>query len=1013
MGNMINILTRSNYSLMNSSLRVEDIVAHGVNQRQTHVALVENDRLFSSALFLKCCQTHNVTPIIGVTLNCVINEHQVKISFVAKNTQGFYAIAKLSTLASQNKDKINIEHISIDSNVFVFVHIDHSWFEESVIQMREVEVSSALAVLSSTFHHFMVVLTHFHIEFWKIRNTWMLQTFKDKVAFIPSLHIAFKSNDDAIVLSTLRAIALNRKVDDPLNVINGDTFLRDRDELLLLFPNQLHEALTQIVNAIEPIVLSHITSLPSPQLPIKATPDQYLISLCQKGLEKRSKGKIEHHYQQRLNFELDVIIKMGFENYFLLIWDIIRFAKSQAIPVGPGRGSAAGSLVSYCLGITHVDPLQYGLLFERFLNPERISMPDIDIDFADNRRDEIIHYVHRTYGDEHVAQIVTFGTFGAKMALRDVAKAFDIQGKEIDSWTKLIPNELKMNLHKAIQSSKQLQEIYEHHPRFRKIFGIAQAIEGCPRHISKHAAGVVMSSLPLSNILPMVKVDDGLLSTQFSMEYLEPLGLIKMDFLGLKNLTIIQDTLDLISNPPAMHAIPLDDSATFQLISRGDTAGIFQLESEGMTNLIVKMKPTSFDDIVATIALFRPGPMENIPLYLKARETKAKLDHLPQQMHAIVASTYGILIYQEQIIQTVQTLAHFTPGKADILRKAMSKKNEHILNQLKDDFIQGCLNNKLSHNQAMQMFDLIAKFANYGFNKSHSVAYGLISYHMAYLKTHFPLPFYTALLNGVLGSETKTIEYIHKIRNLGFQIHHVSLNHSTHKYLIAQSGVRLPFTLVKGIGSAIVSLILQERNFRGSFKDYYDAIARLSLIKVGTKTIENLILVGAFDEFDTNRASLLASLDDALNYANLIKIETHGQSTLDTSILSIPRYTVVNYDSSLYIEKEKQLIGFYVSHHPIVQWKQRLGFTSTLNTITASFSGIVHIDTIKSIKTKRGENMAFLSLTDETTQREAILWPSEFQQFGWIKEKMMVIVHGKVDLKGVFIIKLIQEITEV
>lgn len=1013
MRNMINFLTRSNYSLMNSSLRVEDIVTHAKNQHQTHVALVEDARLFSSALFLNCCQMHQIKPIIGVTLTCIVKEQPVKVSFIAKNTQGFYTIAKLSTMSSQHKDMLNIEHINLNNDVFVFVHIDHSWFEESVIQMREVEVSEALTTLSTVFAAFFVVVSHFHIEFWKLRNTWLINTFNDKIQVVPSLHVAFKSQEDAIVLSTLRAIALNRKVDDPLNIINGDTFQRSHAELEALFPSHAHAIIDHIVQSIEPITFTHITSLPTPQLPLKVTSDQYLISLCHKGLEKRLQGNIEQRYQNRLNYELDMIISMGFENYFLLIWDIIRFAKNNTIPVGPGRGSAAGSLVAYCLGITHVDPLQYGLLFERFLNPERISMPDIDIDFADNRRDEIIHYVHRTYGEEHVAQIVTFGTFGAKMALRDVAKAFDVPIREVDSWTKLIPNELKMTLHKALQSSQQLQEIYQHHPRFRKIFTVAQAIEGCPRHISKHAAGVVMSSLPLSDVLPMVKVDDGLLSTQFSMEFLEPLGLIKMDFLGLKNLTIIQDTLDLIENPPSLSSIPLNDSATFQLISRGDTAGVFQLESEGMTNLIVKMKPHSFDDIVATIALFRPGPMENIPLYLKARETNVDLHHLPQQMHAIVASTYGILIYQEQIIQTVQTLAQFTLGKADILRKAMSKKNEHILNQLKDDFIQGCLANQLSHSQALYMFDLIAKFANYGFNKSHSVAYGLISYQMAYLKTHFPLPFYTALLNGVLGSESKTIEYIQKIRHLGFPIHHVSLNHSTQKYTIEDGGVRLPLTLIKGIGGAIVTLILQERRYRGAFKDYYDAISRLSLIKIGSKTLENLILAGALDEFDANRASLLASLDDALNYSNLIKVEIHGQSTLDTKILSVPRFTVVDYDASLYLEKEKQLIGFYVSHHPIVELKRRLGFTSSLNSATTSFNGIILIDTIKQVKTKRGEYMAFLSISDETAQREAILWPSELQQFGWVKEKMKVIVQGKVDLKGMFVIKLIQEITGV
>jgi DNA polymerase III subunit alpha len=778
-----------------------------------------------------------------------------------------------------------------------------------------------------------------------------------------------------------------------------------------MFPKVLHHQVTSIIDSIEPFELIEKTSLPTPQLPIKVSSDQYLISLCQKGLEKRTQGKIEPNYQNRLNYELDMIVRMGFENYFLLIWDIIRFARNADIPVGPGRGSAAGSLVSYCLGITHVDPIEYGLLFERFLNPERISMPDIDIDFADTRRDEIIEYVYQTYGEEHVAQIVTFGTFGPKMALRDVAKAFDIDLREIETWSKLIPSEIKMTLSKALTQSKKMKELYDFQPRFKRVFDVAQRIEGLPRHISKHAAGIVMSRVPLSQVLPLVKVDDGMLSTQYSMEHLESLGLIKMDFLGLKNLTIIQDTLKLIDTPINLYTIPRDDQKTMQLIAKGDTTGVFQLESEGMTNLIVKMKPKVFDDIVATIALYRPGPMENIPLYLKARQSETDLSHMPVLIHDIVKPTHGILIYQEQILQTVQILANFSLGKADILRKAMGKKNEVILNQLKDDFIAGCLNNQLSMSVAQQMFDLILRFANYGFNKSHSVAYGLISYQMAYLKAHYPLQFYTALLNGVLGSESKTLEYLQKIKHAGYTLYPVSLNESSHVYTINQHGVRLPLSIIKGLGHVSITSILNERTTRGAFKDYYDAIARLNLIKIGTKMIENLIYAGAFDEFDNNRANLLASLDDALNYANLIKIEVNGQLNLDPNILSRPRYLEVAYDTPFFLEKERQCLGFYVSQHPIVQIKQKHHLLNQLSDSQEYYRGIVMIESLRVIKTKRGESMAFVSIQDEVMKKDAILWPTQYQEFSWLKEKQIVIIEGQVDLKGSFIIKLIQEIT--
>jgi DNA polymerase-3 subunit alpha len=1010
---MINLFTRSTFSLMNSSLKVNDVVSHAKKHNQAYVSLVEENRLYSIPLFLKLCKEHEIKPIIGLSLSCSFNNKSLKISFIAKNTKGYHHIAKLSTLSSQNNDKLDISQIELTSDVFVFIHCDYSWFEDALIQMNSSLITEAFAQISEFMPSFIIVLPHYHIDFWATRNEWLLSQFSKTHHFVPSLYIAFESREDHLVLSTMRAIVSGRKVDDPINVINGDTYLRSGEELSQLFPNELHQALENIVSSIEPIELTQKTSLPKPKLPIKVPSDQYLISLCQKGLEKRLQGQIEPHYQNRLNYELDMITRMGFENYFLLIWDIIRFAKSADIPVGPGRGSAAGSLVSYCLGITHVDPIEYGLLFERFLNPERISMPDIDIDFADHRRDDIIQYVYDTYGEEHVAQIVTFGTFGPKMAIRDVSKAFDVDLREIDTWTKLIPNELKMTLKGALNQSKRLKEIYDQHPRFKTIFEVASALEGCPRHISKHAAGVVMSSEPLTEVLPLVKVDDGMLSTQYSMEYLEPLGLIKMDFLGLKNLTIIQDTLNLLDSPLNLYSIPLNDSKTMNLIAQGDTTGIFQLESEGMTGLIVKMKPTCFEDIVATIALYRPGPMENIPLYLKARQSTTDLSHMPTQIHSIVESTHGILIYQEQILQAVQVLANFSLGKADILRKAIGKKNEFILNQLKDDFISGCLNNHLSMPQANQMFDLIMRFANYGFNKSHSVAYGMISYQMAYLKAHYPLQFYTALLNAVIGSENKTLEYLQKIKQLGYKILPVSLNASKATYAIEDHGVRLPLTIIKGLGYVSLNAIIEERNTRGAYKDYYDSIARLNLVKIGPKMIENLICAGALDEFDENRASLLASMDDAVNYANLIKIEINGQLTLDPSILSRPRYMEVTYVAAEFLEKEKQLLGFYVSQHPIVQVKQKLGLNQNLNEIKDVYRGVVMIDSIKVIKTKRGDQMAFVGLQDEVNKREAILWPTEYEKYAWLKEKKMVIIEGQVDLKGSFIIKLIQEINEV
>ena len=418
---MLNLLTRSTYSMMNSSLTINDIVSHAKKQKLTHVSLVEEKRLYAVPIFIKLCKEQNIIPMIGLTLNFKLNDMPLKISFLAKNSAGYENLSILSTQSSQKQDLLDLADFSFTQDLIVMVHIDNSWIEDDFIHMNTISMSNHLKQVMQLIPHFNILLTHYHIEFWKIRNDWMYETFKENYDFIPSLQIAYESNEDHIVLSTLRAIQNGRKVDEPLNISSGLTFQKSTEELLDLFPKSLHHQINKIIESIEPFDLVEKTSLPTPSLPLKVSSDQYLISLCQKGLEKRSHGNIELNYQNRLNYELDMIVRMGFENYFLLIWDIIRFARNADIPVGPGRGSAAGSLVAYCLGITHVDPIEYGLLFERFLNPDRISMPDIDIDFADSRRDEIIEYVYQTYGKEHVAQIVTFGTFGPKMALRDVA----------------------------------------------------------------------------------------------------------------------------------------------------------------------------------------------------------------------------------------------------------------------------------------------------------------------------------------------------------------------------------------------------------------------------------------------------------------------------------------------------------------------------------------------------------------------------------------------------------------
>ena len=535
--------------------------------------------------------------------------------------------------------------------------------------------------------------------------------------------------------------------------------------------------------------------------------EEFLRRLCHKGLEKRMQyQKIPSVYEQRLRYELDVIISMGYADYFLIVWDFIRFAKTQDIYIGPGRGSAAGSLVAYCLGITHADPIRYHLLFERFLNPERVSMPDIDTDFPDDRRDEVIAYVHDLYGEHHVSHIITFNTLAAKQVLRDVGKAMQVAPRQIDLLCKLVPNRPKVTLQDAYQERVKFKQMINSGEQMRKLFAIALQLEGLPRHSSLHAAGIILSNEDISNVCPLIDVDEGMCATQFTMEYLEELGLIKMDFLGLRNLTIIDEIVHQINAKEKrldiMH-IPLDDAKTYQLIRSVDTVGVFQLESEGMKNLIRKMKPTCFEDIVATVALFRPGPMENIPRYLECRTHPEKVDYLHPDLKSILENTYGVMIYQEQVMQIAQTMAGFSLGKADNLRKAISKKKGKELQSLREDFVEGAKQKGYEESLAIRVYELIMKFANYGFNRSHSVAYGMIAYQMAYLKANAPLYFFTALLNSVIGSETKTSEYVFEARKRHIEILLPSVNQSSNQYEIEGNALRFPLVGIKGIGNAV------------------------------------------------------------------------------------------------------------------------------------------------------------------------------------------------------------------
>ncbi|MBO7698025.1 MAG: DNA polymerase III subunit alpha, partial [Erysipelotrichaceae bacterium] len=737
----------------------------------------------------------------------------------------------------------------------------------------------------------------------------------------------------------------------------------------------------------------------------------YLVSLCKEGLRRRLKNKVTSDYVRRLDYELSVIIKMNFEDYFLIVYDFILYAKKNGIMVGPGRGSAAGSLVAYCLGITDIDPMRYGLIFERFLNPERISMPDIDTDFPDDKRDDVIEYVKNKYGKRHVGHIITFGTLKAKQVLRDVGRVLDYPNREIDSICKSIPNVLDMNLEKAYNEVPLFRQKIESSETNRRLYRIARKLEFNPRHESTHAGGIVFSRKALEEVVPITLIEEDMYSTQYTMEHLEELGLIKMDFLGLRNLSIIAEICDEINQKQEfdIRKIPLDDQRTFKLIQDINVMGIFQLESAGMRNLIRKMKPRSFEEIAMCIALFRPGPMKNIPIFLENRANPQNVHYYHEDLREILEETYGIIVYQEQIINIARKMAGFSYGKADILRKAMSKKKQSELEKLGPDFINGCIANRYDRKLAEDVYALIMEFANYGFNKSHSIAYGLLAYQLSYLKANYPLYFYKSLLNGVTGSQSKTYDYISECMSIGQKVKGISINDSDVAYVIKDDSIVMPFVLCKDVGMISAEKIVNERRQNGPYKEYVEAIRRLTSASIEKNVIESLICAGAFDELGHSRNTMLSSLNNVLMYAN-----AHiGEISLMADFDDAPIIEELHDDMLVAAEKEKEVLGFYFTFNPIAAVKKKYNIvTPGLDELAMTMgyvSGFGLIQRVKQIKTRKGDLMAFVDLVDDKGALSLAVMPNLYSQHApeLVKGKY-VLFEGKIEKEASCLVKKMQ-----
>lgn len=1008
----VHLMTHSVYSLLSSTLTISKLVTSAKAKGFQAIALTDYHNMHGSVAFTLMCQKHHVKPILGVTLSLTLDEELVDFVMLAQNLKGYQNLTYLTSQLNQAPFILESNHLKDHLNdVIIIVLSEGGIFEKAMLDMDGAAIKHYISRLNQVFDAYYVGISMQESMYWQSKNEFLKAILKqEQIQSVALAKVFYDEPNDAKTLLTLQAIKTQKQVNDPALVQYDHHHLLSVDELVEHYDLEDLETTDRINASISIYDLANLTTLPVYQNNQNVNNKVYLRHLCKVGFSKRYPQKQhEPRYQQRLQMELDLITKMNYEDYFLIVYDIIRFAHVENIPVGPGRGSAAGSMVAYCLGITHVDPMHYGLLFERFLNPERISMPDIDIDFSDQRRDEIITYLTNKYSQEHVAHIVTFGTLKTKMSLRDVGRAYDVPLRIIDRLTKQIPARHNITLRQAFEQSKGFRKMISESESLQEVFEMAMKIEHFPRHVSTHAAGIVLSQAPLSSVVPLMQVEADTLSTQYSMEYLEDLGLIKIDLLGLRNLTIIDEIVQSLKLDLDLLKLPLDDPQTYALLQKGDTAGIFQLESAGMKRLLVQMQCDHFDDVVASLALYRPGPMENIPLYLKAKANRSQQHDVHPLLHPIVKDTHGILIYQEQILQAVKEIANFSLAKADHLRKAIGKKNQKEILALKAEFIEGAQANHLDQRTAEDLFAMIEKFANYGFNKSHAVAYAMISYQMAYLKANYPHAFYKALLNSVIHSERKTLEYLMEIKRKNITVLPVSIANSTSTYQIEDEAILLPLTIIRGIGKVITQAIVAERDLRGAFVDFFDFVARMSVANMTVKQCEALIYAGALDHFKVRRLDLIASLDDAMNYANLVKIESNDHVQIDLDLVSKPLIVHVKHQPHLTLEKEKEVLGFYLSEHPIKQYKANLktqvsdlALIKDRNTHTLC----VMVDNFRVIKTKKGESMAFVKVSDDTGDGDAILWPNLYNKVNeQLKRGQFYQITGHFDQRNSFIIQ--------
>lgn len=956
--NYVPLYIKTENSLLNSMIRIPALIEKAKELNLTALTITDSN-LFGAREFYLTCKNHHIKPIIGMELKL----EELLFVVYAKDMKGYYQLSKLATISSERK--LCKEDILSYSNHLIAILP----YASKDLYLNLKDIYSELFLGYST-----------------LEERKELESIQSDILIYMN-EILYLEKGDHKYLNYLYAIESLKPVQE---IDKNNHYIKTLSEVIDL--DLKNNEYIYLNCNLEWKVQNDL--LPIYKCPNNYEPSDYLRYLCKEGLKNRFGDKVPKIYIERLKYELEIIHKMGFDNYFLIVWDYVNYAKEHDILVGPGRGSAAGSLVSYCLKITDIDPIRYRLLFERFLNPERITMPDIDIDFENTRRDEVIQYCISKYGEKKVAGIITFGTLGAKQVIRDVARTMDLMPDIVDPLCRMLDS--RLTLKQNYEQNQEIKKQVQHNEELKELYAVSSKLEGLKRHTSIHAAGIIMCEKDLDEVIPLYK-NSGMYLTGYSMNYLEDLGLLKMDFLAIKNLTLMDHVLRDLKKDGIIvkiNEIPFNDLKSIQIFKEVNTVGIFQFESSGMKNFLRKLRPTSLEDIIAALALYRPGPMGNIDLYIRRKQGKETINYYHPNLETILKPTYGVLIYQEQIMQVANVMASYSLGEADVLRRAMSKKKEDVLLQEREKFIERSIQNGYSKTVSTDVYELILKFAAYGFNRAHSVAYAIISYQLAYLKAHYPMYFMKSMLTNVIGVGNTTKDYIYECKLNHIEVLKPDINISDNNYVITDKGIIFALCNIKNVGTSASRLIVEERK-KGPYKDIYQFIARTYSKAINRKTVVSLIYAGCFDSFGINRRTLIENLDVILNYAEVITY-LDEESTLKPELEHFPEY-----DKRELVDKEKEVLGFYLTEHPVLEYRLKNHLTLSIGDLNNKFDQYVNmilsVKAMKKINTKKNDPMCFLEGEDVEGSIDMVLFPSQYKKCLELKVNDIIQVSAHVE----------------